>query len=56
MMWFLAVIAAIVLFAFLMDRKRKKNNNTHLTSIDPHNKQGDSQPGPMNDNFGPGGS
>ncbi|NBI27755.1 hypothetical protein ERL59_02110 [Chengkuizengella sp. YPA3-1-1] len=44
MFWFLVFgfFIALLLFALLIDLKRKKNNNLYQRGINPHSKEGES--------------
>ncbi|WLR52043.1 hypothetical protein LC040_03775 [Bacillus tianshenii] len=43
MTWLVAFVTSILTFAFLIDRKRKKNRNTAQQPINPHEKPGGKQ-------------
>ncbi|MDP5275911.1 hypothetical protein [Chengkuizengella axinellae] len=41
-LWVIGSIIALLLFALLIDLKRKKNNNLYQRGINPHSKEGES--------------
>ncbi|WP_433750389.1 hypothetical protein [Falsibacillus pallidus] len=50
MAWFISFLSSILVFAFLVDRKRKKNRNNPDKLTQPHAKPGDDQNFMMGDN------
>ncbi|RDI45524.1 hypothetical protein [Falsibacillus pallidus] len=50
MAWFISFVSSVLVFAFLVDRKRKKIRNNPDKLTHPHAKAGDDQNFMMGDN------
>ncbi|MGG0717205.1 hypothetical protein ABE096_06345 [Robertmurraya massiliosenegalensis] len=55
MWWFVIVIVGVLLYAFLIDWRRKKNNNNPLRPTNPHAKKGEDSNYMKGDNKDTGG-